>query len=441
MKNRIGIVTNDLKNQDKYELFLSLSQECNISLITTSSELGLYSNISKIYNISTERLFKDKIGSLIYLFSSICNSITDTQFPKRNLYRKNRFIVNQLHFIKLALSRINLLPSYSKFIETLYKNDLRNEKVLAECDIFIFDSLLINVEDFHSLLGRVSSMNSKILIADVYSWDNVHYSSMTYFADYYFLWNKELKSRLIHDHPALIQKEFRYTGVQYMNYLTSLKPNKKYCTDYILYAAVFCDDILGECEILLVLDLADKIRRALPNIKLYFRPYPSVDRSFYYRLYDHPGIEVKEYGVHSRRYENNSEVIRTECNKQEKMDLIYNAKAFISTGSTFTLEAAYLSTPIIQLDLEDGEGYQSKIFERLHISDHIIKTLFLYEYPNVVRSTSELLFALEGILNERTKENYLQYGARLKEFVNLKKKPDNRERYIRILKDIAGDGT
>ena len=123
------------------------------------------------------------------------------------------------------------------------------------------------------------------------------------------------------------------------------------------------------------------------------------------------------------------------------MDLIYNAKAFISTGSTFTLEAAYLSTPIIQLDLEDGEGYQSKIFERLHISDHIIKTLFLYEYPNVVRSTSELLFALEGILNERTKENYLQYGARLKEFVNLKKKPDNRERYIRILKDIAGDGT
>ncbi|PTQ14525.1 hypothetical protein, partial [Vibrio splendidus] len=313
----------------------------------------------------------------------------------------------------------NIIPSYSKIIEKLYKNNKVNDEILAKYDYIIFDSLLINNGSFHSILGRSSTLKHIKMIADVYSWDNVHYSSVAYFADYYFLWNSELKERLIHDHPNLEDKKFRYVGSRYMSYLQDLKPKKIITKEkYILFAAVYCDEKTAEVEKNIVKAIANILKEKFSDYKLYFRPYPSMRDGFYNDLYEHPYIIVKEFGDFQKRYHDHNEIIRVDKNLQDKIDLIYNAEVFISLGSTFTFEVGYLMKPIIQLALSEEEFFI--IRDKTKTADHIIGSFLSRYNENVAWNLEEFEIILRDLLSEPVK--YLAFSEYLKGFVNLDEK-------------------
>lgn len=409
---KIAYITDDLNNRNIKRLIDEISLYYKIKVVTTNNLNKLY-NDDEIVFIDKPNKFKDKIRNFFFLFSKICKSKTDREFPKRNLYRRYKLLINFLHYIKLFLSDLNLLPTYSDIVKYLYSNDTRNDKLIQEYDLFIVDSLLINTRNFHPLIGRLSKVEGKILVADIYSWDNVHYSSIIYFANYYFLWNEELKNRLIHDHPKLINRDFLYTRPLYMNYLYEYKPKKNDNEDYILYAAVYCDEILGKSEIELVKFLGDVVYRKYKNIKLYFRPYPSMQKSFYEELYEHPIIKVIEYGYVEKRYDDQEEEIRVDTNLEDKVNLIYNAKAFISLGSTFTLEVAYFLKPIIQLNFDK---YFMDIAIRLSITDHLLLTFLSKDYKNIVSNIEEFEEILDLVLRSEISEHLLEFSKYLKNF-------------------------
>ncbi|MGI8464313.1 hypothetical protein [Pectobacterium punjabense] len=418
MKPRFAYITDDVNNLNKRSLFYYLSERHNIKLITTNNEHEAWGKDNVIV-LSKNKTINDKIKKILFLISALCNSRFSRLYHKRNLHVRNRFFVNAIHFFKRFLSKFKLLPSYSFIVKKLYRYDSRFDEIINDFDVLIFDSLLINTDSFHSLISRASNFDNVKLVADIYSWDNVHYSTMTYFADYYFIWNEELKKRLINNHPKMETAKIKYVGVQYMNYLQELNPVIfDDAQPYILFAAVYCDEITASVEKKVAIAIADILKSHFPEIKLYFRPYPSMPKDFYLELYSHEFIDVKEFGVIKKRYEGHNEFIRVDNSLQDKINLISNCEAFISLGSTFTFEVAYLMKPIIQLNLRENDF--SVIREKVKTADHIISSFLSGGYPNLAMSLPELKDILNDIVNGEV-EKYLFFSDYLKGFIQLNK--------------------
>lgn len=430
MKPRLAYVTDDVNNLEKSKRFFFLKNDFDIKLVTSNQNYRvLYGEDVEFLVVKSNTI--DRLKNKLLHFSSLCGSKFSKLYFFRNYHVRYRLLINIIHLLKLFLSYFRVLPSYSKVLELCYKHDARFDKVIDVYDYIIFDSLLINNENFHSFLTRSSYNENVKLIADVYSWDNVHYSSLVYFADYYLLWNPDLKNKLLKNHPLLKNKKFLYTGVQYMNYLVDLVPDESNENNYILYAAVYPDEITAKEEVKIVIRIADLLLHKFPDVKLYFRPYPSVNKRLYASVLSHPQIIFKEFGKLQKRFQHAEEVIRVDTNLQDKLNLIANSTCFISLGSTFTFEAAFLGKPIIQLNLSDRE--YKVINRRYKTADHIQATFITENNENVVSDFHELEKVINNIIFKKC--CYSHYSMLLKNYISLES-DGNFKKFSNAIQDV-----
>lgn len=397
-----------------------LAQSFDVKLVTFNPDVKSKYTDSQFLLLPEKKSRSFTLLKLLFVFSNISKSITDSEFPKRNLYRKNKTLLNMLFYAKLLFSRLSLLPSHSTIVKSLFAKKTDYDVVLSQFDIVIFNSLVIhNGVEALPLIARAIARPDIVAIADVYSWDNVFYSSIIKNADLYWVWNDKVRLQLNDIHAVPLEK-IKVSGPQIFEYL---KGSDKVSLEqsgqrYILYAAAFCDNVLSVAEVNLIIQLAKILYEIDPSVTMVFRPYPSLQGSIYHPLMAIPNIEIREYGAKVKRYHDQDEVIRLENSFDEKIHLMKNATAFISMGSTFTLEQSYFDVPIVQLNFFDkslgAEVYS--IFERIHISDHLLLNLLDESSVYTVRNFSEFRQLFISILKQPS--DHLQYSHKLRGFAD-----------------------
>ncbi|WP_219909174.1 hypothetical protein, partial [Vibrio splendidus] len=118
MASKYAYLTDDINNVQKMSVLESLSGGIDIDLITSNEDVskGDFSNIKFVHIINKTSFRKKKFVKILLLFSSVCNSRFSILYPKRNLHLKYRHVINVIHYIKVILSKFNIIPSYSKII-------------------------------------------------------------------------------------------------------------------------------------------------------------------------------------------------------------------------------------------------------------------------------------------------------------------------------------
>ncbi|MBP48875.1 MAG: hypothetical protein CL396_02040, partial [Acidiferrobacteraceae bacterium] len=199
-----------------------------------------------------------------------------------------------------------------------------------------------------------------------------------------------------------------------------------YDFDYYYYMFATYEPLLVKQETNIARTLAKTLSNINPHLKLVVRLYPLQKRiDLYDVLAGTPGIVVdSDFG------KTQSGVLMAENELRNKLDKIHSAVAVIHNGSTVGLEASYLDTPTLVLDMR-GYDYGVSVRHPLHLQKFVHqyqnqKYLLDADSPNVIRD----LNALERTLRQvyESPNDFLDYNRALRALTPL-----------RDVNDIAAD--
>lgn len=361
---RIFYCTNEPENPVDIEEIHRLEATAKVTVVSSSeTHIILNGSFVKVrMSLWIRRLIQFWLQICI-LFARLPNNSIATRFPERNVYKKTKLvtgIINVIWTIKIKPSINIFLPNYStlalfpfRFAALFSKRNGFSE------DVVIYNSLFINVIDFMFFLTRMRKSGAK-LIANVRSWDNPYYIQFDSAADYYLTWSEHM-DRSIEQSQILKSKSFIHWGPnQFRKFWQGPASEGAFIERKgealeVGYAAAFGDSIITFAEYNYICDLAVQLRNEGVNLRILYRPYPTVDPQMLISKRREESVIV--CGINSQtsdRYGDGREIIRFGSHLEKKAYL-NSCDVFLSIGTTFTAEAFLHGTPIIHFYLPEKE--------------------------------------------------------------------------------------
>ena len=179
---------------------------------------------------------------------------------------------------------------------------------------------------------------------------------------------------------------------------------------FIGFACAFCDVIYLQHEIEFIKKIANIASHF--GFEILVRPYPSLPISEYDVLKDLKNVVlyIPNEGVYEDRYGDGRERILFSSN-EERHEYLSQCMLFLSTGTSFTIEAAIDNLPIMQIYLDREsrkEPFEKDLFGRIEISDHILK--YFNNNLELITSYEHLQMFLESFKNSEAYGKELQSG-------------------------------
>jgi len=272
----------------------------------------------------------------------------------------------------------------------------------------------------------------KPIVAYVYSWDHpCKQATFSKYVDRYLVWNSSMKNDVVtlQDIPPSRVQTVGASQFSYIKrYLESpdTEVTTPYDFDYYYYMLATYEPLMVEQETNIARTLAQTLSNISPHLKLVVRLYPLQKRiDLYDVLAGTPGIVVD-----SNFGKTKSGVLMAENELRKKLDKIHSAVAVVHNGSTVGLEASYLDTPTLVLDMR-GYDYGVSVRHPLHLRKFVHqyqnqKYLLDTHSPNVIRDLHDLERVLRQVYE--SPDDFLGYNRALRALTPL-----------RAVNDIADD--
>lgn len=338
-----------------------------------------------------------------YLLARPADSFTDRGFPIRNVYTGNpavRWLINRLWPVKYFGPVSRILPNY----ETLYFAPFRIARFFVRDKrrsgerfqrIIVHDSLILRLTRFTPfiLAARRSGFRT---IANVRSWDNPFYSQFARGASGYLTWSQSMWRDVQRFHQVRTTAHHSWGPRPFHTFANAVlhserRPKDAGGTLILGYAAAFCDTLMAAHEVKVIAGIASDLHAKGVNAKILLRPYPIVPMSSYEPLLRYPNVEIVDIqGPSTDRYGDGREIIRFGSD-QERIQYLSRCHCFLSIATSFTFEAAIFGLPVLQYFVPRAARHtehESRFFERLDISDHILK--YFLPYLPVANDSAEL---------------------------------------------------
>jgi hypothetical protein len=348
-----------------------------------------------------------------YLLARSSDSLTDRNFPARNLYTGHimvRRLINCLWPIKYLTVVNRLLPAYEALyflpfkVARLFVFGKRRASTRFK-RVVVHDSLILRLTQFtfFILMARRSGFH---MIANVKSWDNPFYSQFIRSASGYLTWSQCMWGDIRKVHRVNTSANHSWGPRPFCNFTTAVRVTERRAstksdTLTIGYAAAFCDSLMAQHEVRIVSTIAKHLEASGIGAKILVRPYPVVPMSTYEPLLNYSNIEL--VGIQGRafdRYGDGREIIRFGSD-EERMLYLSRCDCFLSIATSFTFEAAIFGLPIVQYFVPKERrrtDFESVFFGRLDISDHILN--YFLKYLRVARDPAELWRLIEASQNQ-----------------------------------------
>ena len=365
------------------------------------------------------------------ILSRIPNSPANYNFSERNVYIKSKFltkIVNSIWVVKNIKWINKALPCFDSvffmpfhiFQYFKYGSSSENKSVYSR--VVVYDPILVRLGALTPFLSLARSRNIKT-IANVKSWDNPSYVQFAGKADGYLVWSHSMWEDIQIIQGVANRNVFSWGARQFIRFISvvqdaesSRKINKLYEPKKIVagYAAAFGDRLMGEYEVSLIKSIAKYLENLFPDLIVLFRPYPSVDTSFYESLNDCSNVVIQNIdGKMIDRFGDGREFVRF-GSEIERLNYLYKCDLFLSLATTFSIEAAIAGVPILHIFFDQGSREslaEKQIFRRIDFSDHIV------QYYNcnleIANNYSEIVTWISNFMNSDTV--YSHSGDRLLE--------------------------
>ena len=152
------------------------------------------------------------------------------------------------------------------------------------------------------------------------------------------------------------------------------------------------------------------------NMSVVFRPYPNLEQW-------QPYEELKAVkNLTFDQFEKSGTHTFSEEDLIYKLQMIHAAQAIVHCGTTIGLEASYLDTPILYLNIGDmdfglKENHHNHI-ARAWQQDHLQKYFFKPEFENVVETKADLKKVILSL--SEGEEQLLGYNDLLRSYTELK---------------------
>ncbi len=340
---------------------------------------------------------------ICYLICRTSDSLTDRGFPLRNIYTGHpwvRWLVNTMWPIKY-ISLINrLLPTYEalyfapfRFVCLFVRDKRRSVRYFQR--IVVHDALILRLTRFTPFILSARRRGAST-IANVKSWDNPFYSQFVRGANGYLTWSESMWRDVQSVHQVHTSAHHVWGPRPFYNFanavrLSNRQPNTADGTLVIGYAAAFCDTLMASYEVQVIADIAKDLQARGVDAKILLRPYPIVPLLSYQPLLRHSNVEIVDIqDPPSDRYGDGREMIRFGSD-EERIQYLSRCHCFLSIATSFTFEAAIFGLPVLQYFVPKEERqtrHEALFFERLDISDHILK--YFLPFLPVVKDTAEL---------------------------------------------------
>jgi hypothetical protein len=386
---------NNPKEQNEVEYLGSIGR---VVMVTRKSSPALYLG-SRVKNIHLSSQSPAVISTyfiwtkLCYLISRSSNSSSDKNFPMRNRYTGNtlvRFLINHIWSIKYFSFIKKLLPVYEdvyfapfRLCRIFVRDKSRSNKRFQR--VVVHDSLILRLTKFTPfiLMARRCGFNT---FANVKSWDNPFYSQFIRGASGYLTWSSNMWSDINQFHQISTSAHHVWGPRPFYSFATAVKqstykPNNMPGTIVIGYAAAFCDTLMAAHEVNVVVGIAKYLSASGLDVRILFRPYPILPISVYAPLQQCRNVSIIDIkGVPTDRYGDGREMIRFGSD-EERIEYLSRCHFFLSIATSFTFEAVLFGLPVIQYFMPKNERnsiHELAFFERLDISDHILKYFLPY---------------------------------------------------------------
>lgn len=324
---------------------------------------------------------------ICYLISRPAASLTDKNFPERNVYSGNlviRKLVNFVWPLKFKFPLLNISKNFEyiffiPFVIIQTFNRKKRSNAGRYKRIIIHDALIIRITIFAEFI--VSARKQGFLsLANIKSWDNPFYTQFINNPSGYLTWSKKMWEDVQIMH--CIKKDipnFSWGPRTFYEFkkIIEIKDDRKIRqyiggTLFVGYAAAFGDKTMLNHEIKIIDNLAKELVKRNCNIKILFRPYPVAMPDDYEPLKNNINIQFEE--IEDKRIIKKNNDIRIGSD-EERYKYLKKCHFFISLGTSFTFEAAILGLPIAQYYINKENRInesEHEIFKRIDISDHIL---------------------------------------------------------------------
>lgn len=400
-KKRLFFFTSDAFNETHRSLVAHLSNNFQVFVVTDAVGVEL-ENAEVIHFCHTNSIF-EKICKFFYRHIEVR---AETRLPERvNGSRVYRIFFKFIFNAKVLVQRVLGLPTFSWIVQMLYSRGREYEIIgIRDTDVCLSDANLNHVKRLIPIIVQ-SAKISRHFCSYVFSWDNTHYSTLNLFSDSYLVWNSVNKTELCRIH-GVPKEKIHIVGSLLHDYLFDA-PVREIISDFVknplkrqfnlLYAATFpMSDPLCSEEIRFVYLMGKHLSDKIKNFRMIFRSYPTKGSNDPLGLLrGEPWCEVYEHKNFQKvaRLGLDSQTISFNDNQTEKVSQFFSCDAFLSVGSTYSLEVCYSNTPIIQIDFkkfkERGLGFD-QFLDRLCIFEHLDPLLKLDYEQNLAQSFSDI---------------------------------------------------
>ena len=347
---------------------------------------------------------------LVLFFASELDTVVTRRERMLRLQTTGGWVQRMVHPFRELLGRIGLRRyRYEKALRFLYQHSSMYSDLWHAHNVLLFSP--VGVLD-KRVIFEAQAAGLKI-ICWVYSWDNpIKDNEFISDLDAYLVWNEGNRSDLVKWHgvdPAKVH----VVGAPQLDALIARPPSQPRAgrSRYVLYPCATGRGVFMEQEVDLILWLRNLLDQIDPTVELLVRPYPFRKMSEgnpYDRLEGKVGVRIGHFGSAE-----NGRIMMDAHAEEERYWQIHDAVCMINLGSTIGLEAAYTSTPVLQLafcDIPEEAGVLSlrSVFENEHLC-----YLMNAKYPNVVKDSSSLSAALREIFAGRV-DPYRAYSKELR---------------------------
>jgi hypothetical protein len=414
--NNWYFITDDTLNKKNHSLFEYLDKQSKNKLVLLTPDYcseNILGYPQEYFEVKDNKKYNSIWAKLTFLFAKISNSSSDIYFPKRNIYNNFIYLNKLLHFFWYLKRIINkYLPNYEYLFFRGIKN-LNYKLKLSPSSFFIYDSILLRHVNYASLIKYLRNENV-ILYSVISSWDNPFYTQLSISAKKYFIWSEQMLNDIASVHNLSIpQSRIELIGpYPFFDFYKSRKNHKVIGnhSKFIGFACAFCDVIFLQHEIQLIKKIASIASHL--GFEILVRPYPSLPISEYDELKSIKNVTlyIPKDAAYEDRYGDGRELILFSSN-EERHEYLAQCVLFLSTGTSFTIEAAIDNLPIIQIYLDTEfrkESFEKDLFGRVEISDHILK--YFNNNLDLINSYENLQLALETFRNSEAYAIELQTG-------------------------------
>lgn len=407
---RLGIVVEYYSfRADVRHLLEALSHHFEVVVFAEEAEAAEIALRHETRTISVHRrsVRKSIVDLLYLLFGNRPGTEHHYKWRRRNLASNRTGAGRRARWLLEIGRRMPRLFGFDTYLELLRGE---TDTTIGDIDVFLNFSNVSNPV-FLSAVVR----EKRPIFTYVYSWDHPgKYRRFLTSGAHYLTWNEGLREdlTLLHQidtaHVTPIGSS-QFTFIQ--EYLTELSERPRMLDfPYVYFGAAAGYVGVAQQELTLVRLVSEALEEVAPEVTLVVRPYPVVrDWSIYDSLRSLPNVLVESYGRSAGLGPDSDQVV------WEKLNKLQHALAFVHIGTTMGLEASYLGTPVIHLDLRDVEFESSprdpNAISHLIHTYHGEKYMLKEQFPNVVRSRRQLRDALEASIREPT--SMLGYGQSL----------------------------